>query len=258
LGSRTTRRRRTAGPLVLLVVFVALGAAGCDTDFGAYQGESDQGNDIFQLWQGAVIVAILVGAIVWGLIFFAIFRYRRRRHDDSDELPSQKQYLLPLEVFYTIVPVLMVATLFGFAYATQRNVDDLDPNPDLEIVAQGFQWQWQFRYPDQDIVVTGFPDEPPTLVLPTDKTIRLRTDSQDVIHSFYVAEFNFKRDVIPGDSTEFDLTIDDEGTYRGQCAEFCGLDHARMTFTVEAVSPSDFQAWVRDVQDNPNNEEAGS
>jgi cytochrome c oxidase subunit 2 len=152
----------------------------------------------------------------------------------------------------------MVAALFGFAYATQRNVDDLDPNPDMEIVVQGFQWQWQFHYPDQDVVVTGFPNEAPTLVLPVDETIRVRTESDDVIHSFYVPEFNFKRDTIPGSPTEFDLTIDNVGTYRGQCAEFCGLDHARMTFDIEAVSASDFQAWVKDLLDNPDNQEAGS
>ncbi|MGH2636903.1 MAG: aa3-type cytochrome oxidase subunit II [Acidimicrobiia bacterium] len=259
MGSQATRwRGRPAGPLVFLAALVALISAGCDADFGAYRGETEQGSDIFQLWQGAVIAAIVVGAIVWGLIFFAIFQYRRRRHDDSGALPSQRQYMLPLEVSYTIVPIMMVAVLFGFAYATQRNVDDLDPNPDMEIVVQGFQWQWQFHYPDQDVVVTGFPNEPPTLVLPTDETIRVHTESRDVIHSFYVSEFNFKRDTIPGSPTEFDLTIDEAGTYRGQCAEFCGLDHARMTFTVEAVSPSEFQAWVKDVQDDPDNEEAGS
>jgi cytochrome c oxidase subunit II len=237
---------------------VAIVAAGCDQDFGAYRGETDEGSDIFQLWQGAVIAALVVGAIVWGLIFFAIFRYRHRRHDDGDELPDQTQYFLKLELLYTIVPILMVATLFGFAYATQRNVDDLDPNPDLEVVVQGFQWQWQFRYPEQDLVVTGFPNEPPVLVLPTDQTIRMKTDSQDVIHSFYVPEFNYKRDVIPGTSTEFDLTIDEPGTYRGQCAEFCGLDHARMTFTIEAVSASEFQAWVDDTQNDSDTQEAGS
>jgi cytochrome c oxidase subunit II len=241
---------------MLFAGIAALLAVGCDADFGADRGATDQGRDIFQLWQGAVITALVVGAIVWGLIFFAIFRYRRR-HDD-DELPTQTQYLLKLELFYTIVPILMVAALFGFAYATQRNVNDLDPDPDLEIEVQGFQWQWQFRYPDQDLVVTGFPNDPPTIYLPTGQTIRMRTDSRDVIHSFFVPEFNYKRDVIPGDSTEFDLTIDDPGTYRGQCAEFCGLDHARMTFTIEAVSPGDFQAWVEDAQDNPDNQEAGS
>jgi cytochrome c oxidase subunit 2 len=243
---------------VFLAASVAIVASGCDADFGAYRGETEQGQDIFQLWQGAVIAAIAVGAIVWGLIFFVIFWYRRRRHDDGDDFPSQRQYNFPLEITYTIVPILMVATLFGFAYATQRNVDDLDPDPDMEIVVQGFQWQWQFQYPDQDVVVTGFPNEPPTLVLPVGETIRVHTESQDVIHSFYVPEFNFKRDTIPGSPTEFDLTIDEPGTYHGQCAEFCGLDHARMTFDVKAVSASEFQAWVKDVQDNPDNQEAGS
>jgi cytochrome c oxidase subunit II len=253
LDPRATRRgRRPLGRLALaaLPALVALSLAACDADFGAYRGETAQGQDVFELWQFAVIAAIGVGALVWGLIFFAIFRYRRRHRDDG-ELPDQTQYMPRLEIFYTVVPILMVATLFGFAYATQRNVDDLSSDPDLEVVAQGFQWQWQFRYEDQDVVVTGFPGEPPILVLPVDQTIRMRTESRDVIHSFYVAEFNFKRDAIPGVDNEFDLEIENEGTYRGLCAEFCGLDHARMTFTVEAVSDAEFQAWVRDVEDQP-------
>lgn len=218
--------------------------AGCELpDWGAERGATEQGREIFTLWQWSVLGAILIGAIVWGLIVWAVFRYRRRRTEELG-LPSQRQYLIPLEVFYTVAPVVIVAILFGYSYATQRSVDELSSDPDLTVQVIGFQWQWQFEYVGEDVKLTGFPDDEPTLVLPTDTTVRFRLDSRDVIHSFYVPGFLFKRDVIPGITNEFDVDVAEVGTYRGHCAEFCGLDHARMTFDVETVSPDEFAQWL--------------
>jgi cytochrome c oxidase subunit 2 len=92
--------------------------------------------------------------------------------------------------------------------------------------------------------VVGTPDDPPEAVLPTGGPVRVVLTSPDVIHSFYVPEFLFKRDAIPGRTTSFDLTIERPGIYRGRCAEFCGLDHWRMRFTIRAVSPTEFEAWL--------------
>jgi cytochrome c oxidase subunit 2 len=229
---------------LLLVVSPALGGCGL-VDHAGERGASEQGRDIFDLWRGSFIAALVVGAIVWGLIGWAVFRYRRR----SDEVPNQRQYIVPLEIVYTTVPILIVAVLFALSYRTQRDVDALSSDPDIVIEVDGFQWSWQFHYVEianekQDITVTGLPDKPPVMVLPVDTTVRLILTSNDVIHSFYVPDFLYKRDVIPGVENKIDVDVTDVGRYTGRCAEFCGLDHAKMTFEVEALTMADFREWV--------------
>jgi cytochrome c oxidase subunit 2 len=224
-----------------------IGLAGCSADFGSGRGATQQGRDIFGLWQGTFIVALAIAALVWGLILFAIIRYRHR----DDELPPQTQYVVKLELFYTAVPVVIVAVLFGFSWRTQTEVDALVPNPAVTIDVKGFQWQWQFHYRDENVTVTGVPSKDPTMVLPVNRTTRLNLTAPDVIHSFYVPDFLFKRDAIPGMTNKVDITPRDKGTYSGKCAEFCGLDHARMNFEVKVVSMSGFRTWVAEQQSAP-------
>jgi cytochrome c oxidase subunit II len=240
LACATVPRLRS---IVLVLTLATL--AGCGlVDHAGKEGTSSQGRDIFDLWRGSVIAALVVGGIVWVLIGWAVLRYRRR----GDELPSQRQYIVPLEVVYTAIPILIVAVLFALSYRTQRDVDALAADPDLVIEVEGFQWQWQFHYVEEDITVTGLPDDPPVMVLPVDTTVRLVLTSTDVIHSFYVPDFLYKRDVIPGVRNKVDVDVTDVGRYTGRCAEFCGLDHARMTFEVDAVTIDDFREWVADQQ----------
>jgi cytochrome c oxidase subunit 2 len=230
--------RRVALALVAVVL------SGCSLEFGGGRGATRQGRDIFGLWQGSVVVGLLVGGLVWGLIVFAVFRYRRR----DDDLPNQTQYLIKLEILYTIVPVVIVAVLFAFSYRTQNEVDALTRDPAVTIDVKGFQWQWQFQYRDDDVTVTGLPGKEATMVLPEDRTTRLVLTSPDVIHSFYVPDFLFKRDVIPGVINKVDVTPRDRGSYTGRCAEFCGLDHAKMTFEVKVVSMAEYRDWVTEQQ----------
>jgi cytochrome c oxidase subunit 2 len=222
-------------------VAAACALAGCDSTFGQHSPATKQAGSMSDLWRGGVMTALVVGAIVLSLIIFTILRYRRRGQDD---VPSQRQYIVPLEIVYTIIPIVLVLVLFGFSYVVQDKVDALSDNPDVTIDVQGFQWQWQFHYRDEDVTVTGVPDRRPTMVLPVGETVRLVLTSRDVIHSFYVPSFLFKRDVIPTIKNQFDLHVEKAGTYRGYCAEFCGLSHARMTFTVRAVSKAAYDDWI--------------
>ena len=153
-----------------------------------------------ELWTGSVIAALIVGFAVWGLILWSVVRHRKR----GDELPKQTAYNLPLEIVYTIVPFLIIAALFFYTVVVQNKVIESSDNPDVTIAVNAFKWNWQFVYPDTEgedgepVYTVGNSSEIPILVLPTDRTIRFEVASADVIHSFWVPEFLFKLDVIPG------------------------------------------------------------
>jgi cytochrome c oxidase subunit 2 len=233
---------------VLAAAVGLLALSGCDTTFGQKKGSTQQSHGISDLWRGSMMAAIVVGAIVISLIIWCVLRYRHRARDGE---PSQRQYNVPLEITYTAIPIIIVLVLFGFSWSVQNDVDALSSNPAVTVEVRGFQWQWQFRYPKDHITITGLPDRTPVMVLPVGETVRFVLTSRDVIHSFYVPDFLFKRDVIPGVTNRFDISIDKPGMYRGYCAEFCGLDHARMTFAVRALSPADYRAWVARKQASP-------
>ncbi len=220
---------------------VLLALAGCDSNFGEKSGATKQSRGMSDLWNGSMMIAIVIGALVTALIIWCVLRYRHRARDG---VPSQRQYNVPLEILYTAIPIVIVLVLFGYSWSVQNDVDALSTNPDVTVEVRGFQWQWQFHYRDDDVTVTGVPDRTPVMVLPVGETVRLVLTSRDVIHSFYVPDFLFKRDVIPGMKNQFEITVDKPGFYRGYCAEFCGLDHARMTFAVRAMSKADYRDWI--------------
>lgn len=238
--------RRTPGRWRLpAVVVTAAVLTGCDLPgFGAPDPKSTEGESVYSLWQGFFVASIFVGVLVWSLIIFAVVRYRRR---DDGEMPSQKPYNIPVEVMYTVAPVLAVAVLFGFSVVTEGEATDLDPDPAAEIDVIGYQWSWQFVYTDEDIVITGDPGdpgEPPEMVLPVDQPSNLELISNDVNHSFWVPDFLSKRDLIQGVDNAITVTPTETGSYVGRCAEFCGLDHWRMYFSVRVVSQDDYEAWL--------------
>ena len=115
----------------------------------------------------------------------------------------------------------------------------------MNVRVTAFQWQWRFEYPAYGLDVVGTPTRNPQMVLPTGETVQIRLLSADVDHAFFVPDFLFKRDAIPGFPNTFDLNISRAGVYRGECAEYCGLNHSAMNFTIRAVSPARFRAWVR-------------
>lgn len=235
--------------LILLVAAAGL-AAGCGR-FGAPDPAAEQGESILTLWRGFFIAALFVGGLVWGLLIWVLLRYRRRTttdDDDGGELPSQNAYNIPLEIFYTAVPVAIVAVLFGVSWLTERDVTALSDDPDVEVEVVGFQWSWEFRYTEDDVVVTGEPGEPPELVLPVDQVSQLTLVSTDVAHSFWVPDFLSKRDLIPGIDNAIDVTPTRTGTFEGRCAEYCGLDHWRMYYTVRVVTQDEYDAWLADQQ----------
>jgi cytochrome c oxidase subunit II len=208
---------------------------------------TEQASNTGFLYGITLAIATIVFVIVEGLLVIITLRFRRKATDV--ELPKQTHGNNVLEVLWTLIPAVTVLVLFGAAVVTLNKQEALSPNPAVVVNVTGFQWQWTFEYPNQGgISFTGSGKSGPELVIPTAQTIRIRLQSKDVIHSFYVPLFNYKLDVIPGRINEFDVTVDNAGTYGGQCAEFCGLGHADMFFTVRAVSKADFDAWVAQAQ----------
>ncbi len=166
-----------------------LGGCGLPS-FGMESSTTEQGGRTYSLWQVMFVLAIGVGGLVWVLIIWSVIRYRRRRGDDA--IPeNQRPYNIPIEVLYTVVPVLLVIGIFVGSLAVQHKNDSLSKDPDVTIQVIGFQWQWQFRYVADHFTVTGdsVAGNPPVMVLPEGSTIRLKLRAADVNHSFWVPTF---------------------------------------------------------------------
>lgn len=227
-----------------IALTIATGA--CSGSFGMPRGVSEQTGDTFTLWQIFFLAAIPVAGTVYVLIAWALIRDRRRR-GEPDGLGSQRKENLPLEIVYTAVPVVIVAVLLLAAIRADDRVTEVVPDPSLVVRVEAFAWGWRFGYPNGVEVVSppsGEDATEPVMMLPRGRTVRLELTSNDTIHAFWVPEFLYKHDAIPGRTFEFDVTPTELGTFQGHCAEFCGLNHAYMNFRVQVVSGEDFDAWL--------------
>lgn len=312
------RRRRWAGRgrLALLVAPLALVLTGCSAKdwernlrFGWPTGVTKQAEEMRVFWTWSGVTALVIGIIVWGLIFWCVIRYRKR----GDELPTQFKYNLPLEVAYSLFPLLIIGGLFWRTVVVEDDVNALSKNPDVVIQVDAFKWNWQFEYhtvldasgkqvsefyPGQKrladnsgntkdrrlgsagktgcdeassnesfscgasgndpnaanaplyLSTVGSDNEIPVLVIPVHKSVRVIEHAEDVIHSFWVPDFLFKRDVIPYGTAatdrdnQFEFTPTSTGSFVGRCAELCGTYHSQMNFEVRVVSADQFAKYL--------------
>lgn len=208
---------------------------------------SDRSQAMWNLWLGAWIAVLVMFVLVFGLIVWSMIRYRRR---SDDEVPDQVRYNLPIEALYTIAPVIIVAVFFFHTVTSQHEMLKKVKNPDHTITVVGSKWQWAFDYVKEPatggepVFEAGTPEEPANLYLAVDESVRFNLKSPDVIHSFWIPEFYFKLDVVPGKVNSFDMTPTREGTFTGRCAELCGLYHSRMIFKVHVVSRTEYDAHL--------------
>jgi cytochrome c oxidase subunit 2 len=259
---RRTRFGRAIKVAVLAAV-VAVSASGCSVDevlrFGWPVGVTPQALEMRQLWTILVVASLVVGVIVWGMTIWALIFHRKK---GDGELPRQFQYSLPVEIVSVVLPTIIVAGIFSYTVVVQNDVDKHIPNPDVRVNVTAFQWNWKFDYPDnptgRPISTLGTSETIPLLVLPTDRSIEFTLDSQDVIHSFFVPEFLFKRDVFPDpekndtDNVFLIDKIDREGAFVGRCAELCGSYHSAMNFEVRALNPDLYGRYLQlRTQNNP-------
>ncbi len=245
------------GLTLLAAGVLVLGLTGCTnnsfTRLGFPNPITAQGKTTLTLWQGSWIAGLLVGALVWGLILWAVVFHRKR----GDRLPQQVRYNMPIEILCTTVPFVLIAVLFYFTAKDENYIDSLSPKPQVVVDVLGFQWSWQFNYPQYGVTNVGHMwDEGalPVLEIPTGETVQFNLTSVDVDHSFWVPDFLFKRDVIPGHPNHFEVFVNGPAgtTYIGHCSELCGLYHSRMLFTVKVVTPQQFQADMTAEQAQPS------
>jgi cytochrome c oxidase subunit 2 len=237
---------------------VALAAAlvlsGCGAELRrGYMPEpvTELGPDIITFWNWTWIAAL-------GLTLWCIVAYRRKK--DDTELPPQVRYNVPLEILYTIVPVLMVAVLFGKTVELQNEMLDTDQQADVTINVIGKKWSWDFNYVNEDVYDSGvqavglskgeegLPETLPRLVLPVDSRVEFVLTSRDVIHSFWVPQFLTKMDMLPGQVNTFQVTTTEEGEFMGKCAELCGTYHSQMLFMVDVVSQEAYDAHIAELE----------
>ena len=216
------------------------------------------------LWVNSWIVLLAVGVITWGLMGWAAIAYRRRKGQVG--LPVQLRYNMPIEIFYTIVPLILVIGFFAFTARDQTILETQTEDPDVSIVAIGKQWAWDFQYNGEDgdgadaVWSMGVQAQPaangdvdqeklPTLYLPVDKSVKILLQSRDVIHSFWIVDFLYKKDMIPARSNYMYFVPLKEGEYDGKYAELCGEYHSQMLFKVKVVSREEYDAQMELLRD---------
>jgi len=264
--SMPSRSRTGSGPLLaglLIVVTTAiaviiLAAAGATPQsvwnsffpVDATTPVTDRSQSTKALYDIVFYIAVAIFFLVEGLIVFSVFRFRRKPGDD--ELPPQIHGNNVVEVIWTVIPTAIVAFLFLISWQTLNKVDAVTTT-DVHVRAIAERFQWSFQYldgPGEDaqplftqIIPVG---DQGRLFLPVGKPVKVDLVAKDVIHAFYVPKFLFKRDAVPGKLNTFDFTVEDAGTYRGQCAELCGPGHGAMVFDVHAVDQATYDTWFQE------------
>jgi cytochrome c oxidase subunit 2 len=200
-------------------------------------------------------IITIITLFVLGLLLWIVFRYNKR----SNPVPAKWSHNTPLEVIWTLVPVLILVVIAVFSFKLLFEYHDM-PKPYMTVKATGYQWYWGYEYPDQKIPefvsnilpedkakAAGVPYKLATtqpLVVPVNQVVQVLTTGSDVIHAWAVPAFGVIMDAVPGRVNSTWFKVDRIGTYYGSCRELCGTDHAFMPIEVKVVSQADYDAWV--------------
>jgi cytochrome c oxidase subunit II len=197
-----------------------------------------EGTRIDQLFSLTLGIATVVFVLVQGFLLYSIIRFGRQPGDDTDGPPVRGNSRL--EFFWTLIPAVTIFFIGFVSYATLVNIEK--PAPDeLVVEVKGFQFAWQFYYPEYDLTTTE-------LHAPVDRQLHLKLRSNDVIHAFWVPAMRIKKDALPDRITETFITPTETGSYPIVCAELCGAGHAIMRSQMVVQTDADFRAWVASQQ----------
>jgi cytochrome c oxidase subunit II len=190
---------------------------------------------IADLWSLMLALSVVVFGAVLALLGIAVLRSRRRARDDP--APGKGAMAL-IGAGGLAVPLVVIAVLVAASHDVLGALFPDDPSEPVRVEVTGHQYWWEVRYPQAGVVTAN------EVRIPASRPVELRLDSADVIHSFWVPELQGKIDMIPGKVNRMFIDAVDPGTYRGRCAEFCGLQHALMGFEVVATEPEEFDRWL--------------
>lgn len=262
---RSNRRLRWAViPVALALVVVLAGCTPQELRGFLPAGSHDATNHtagVTGLWVTSWTVLLTVGIVTWGLILWAAIVYRRRKGQTG--LPVQLRYNLPIEIFYTVVPLILVLGFFAFTANEQSTIERPYKHPQTSVLVEAKRWAWDFSYynvgPEgKGVYQPGIQAQElensdgsidkakiPVLHLVINKTTQIKLESRDVDHSFWIIDFLYKKDTIPGKDNYEYFTPTKLGTFAGKCAELCGDYHSRMLFEVKVESQADYDAYIQ-------------
>ncbi len=257
MRDRSTRPGWRATLTLVAGAVILLGACGGGQENrqNVFKPKGPTAHKINTLFTPVAFIAVGVLVLVLGLLLLAVFKFRERPGHDANV--KQVHGNTPLEITWTVIPALILAVI---AVPTVSTIFDLNRKPEGRVVninVVGKQWWWQFEYPQEKIVTA---DE---FVIPVDTNVRFTLRACDptlgtegytacsVIHSFWIPELAGKQDAVPGRVSHLNLKAGKTGTYLGQCAQYCGLAHARMRMRVKVVTAAEYDDWVRSQQQGP-------
>lgn len=243
-----------------LTFFALTGLTGCEThNFGLPKSNTEQGDSVVSLWLFSLYTATALGVIVFAVMLYSMIRHRRR----NNELPTQTEGNVALEVTYTVIPLIIVVVLFFWGLKAQDEAVALE-NPAVTVDVTGYQWNWIFDYPGKNVTVSGGIQDIdnketfPEIYVPVDQRVRFNLHAADVNHAFFVPGFLTKRDLIPGVRNAIEVTPKNTGDFIGHCAELCGTNHAYMNFRVKVVTQAEYDQWLVDQAKLQPADEAGT
>ena len=256
-------RRLCLGALALF----AAGSASAEWALNMPRGITELSAETYELhmlvfWWCVAIGVVVFGAMIWSLI------YHRK---SKGVKPASFSHSMTAEVIWTVIPIIILLIMAVPSAELLIEIED-SRDPDMTIVATGYQWKWHYEYRDSDVeffsslsrtsadarrrnsgidpdtVDNYLLDVDNPLVVPKGAKVRLLLTSNDVVHAWWVPELAIKKDAVPGFMNETWFRAEETGTFRGQCAELCGMDHGYMPIVVEVVEPENFQAWLEQEQ----------
>jgi cytochrome c oxidase subunit 2 len=200
-----------------------------------------QASSIHALWSLMLWTAVAVFVTVLAMLTVALVRGTHNQSKDDSSLPYERSLSRAVGVAVGSTVIILIALLIA-SILTTRAVDSLQASSAITIALTGHQWWWEIQY--EDAVASRRVITANELHIPVNRPVVFKVTSRDVIHSFWVPNLQGKRDLIPGYTTAIWLQADRRGVFRGQCAEFCGMQHAHMALDIVAESDEDFQSWL--------------
>jgi cytochrome c oxidase subunit 2 len=241
--SRRTLLSRSKALLLLAPVLLLTGCSQV-SGLGYPEDVTSVNEQSLPLWQGFWITAAVVGIFTLVLILWPAIFHRGKK--DGPEFPKQTQYNIPVEIAYTLIPFVITVFLFYYTVQKQNVITEKTNNYAHEITVEGIQWSWQFGYPEAgpNAVVTGTPEQTPTLVVPLGERVRYTLTANDVVHGFWIPAFMIQMQNLPGVTNHLEFTANKLGEFPGRCNIYCGRNHTQMLFKVKVVTPAEYDAYL--------------